>query len=578
MVHQRWLYGNGAVGGIVNVITNRIPEELPEDVEGKLEARYNSVNEGTTLIGLTDFSTGNFAWHIDAVVRDTDDIEIPGFAILEEEEEEGHVEEEEEQVEGIVENTDSESTDINFGGSWVTDSGFIGASISYLEKEYGIPPGSHGHEEEGEAVVGSPTMLDPLAEEEEEESIRIDLEQIRYEVKTEQNFSGFWNKWAAGFVYSEYEHTELEIEGDVVAAGTEFTNDSFEFRTTLHHGDDDSTFSGVIGFDLIDAQLAAIGEESFFPPTDNDTFSVFFLENIDLSSSWVLETGARFEQTDLRPDSCGKSENTLSLGVASVFKLSEQFNLSFGINRSQRAPTTEERYSNIDLETCDPKTDPAELVVHAATNLIEIGDANLSEETSINFEVGFKKHTGNTHGEINIYFNQIDDFIFLQELPEGSIMGVDEEVAAYLQEDAEFIGAEFEWHFPISLTETSHFDIEIFGDYVVAELDSGENLPRIPPLSLGTSFGWVTEKGVIQLTLQQVDDQDDLAPEETPTDGYTLLNLYADYHIDAGSGEWVVFVKGNNLLDEEIRRHTSFLKDFAPEPGIGAELGLRYNF
>ena len=588
------LYGNGAVGGIVNVITNRVPEQLPEELEGKVEARYNSVNEGKTLVGVTDFSVGDFAWHFDAVLRESDDVDIPGVAILErEEEEEGH--EEEEVVEGVIENSDVESTDINFGGSWVTDSGFIGASISYLEKEYGLPAGAHGHEEEHEEGEGEGSLAD-LEEEEGEEVVRIDLEQVRYELKTEQNLSGFWSKWTAGVVYSEYEHLEVEQElgghaeeeeEEEEHEPTKFTNDSFELRTTLHHGNEDSKYRGVIGFDLLDGELSAVGEESFFPVTTNETISLFVLEQVDFDS-WILETGARIEQVDLSPDSCGESENTLSLGVSSIFKLTDELNLSFGINRSQRAPTTEERYSNIDLDTCEVKTDEEELVVHAATGLIELGNANLKEETSTNFEIGFKKHAGNTHGEINVYFNQIDDYIFLQEVHEeegGEGEGSGEEehhdeepTAEYVQEDAEFVGAEFEWHFPYQLDGGRHIDFEIFGDYVVAELTNGENLPRIPPASFGTSFGFVMENGVIQLTIQEVLEQDDVAEEETTTDGYTLVNLYADYHFDSGSGEWVVFVKGNNLLDEEIRRHTSFVKDFAPEPGIGAEIGLRYNF
>jgi len=39
-----------------------------------------------------------------------------------------------------------------------------------------------------------------------------------------------------------------------------------------------------------------------------------------------------------------------------------------------------------------------------------------------------------------------------------------------------------------------------------------------------------------------------------------------------------VFARGNNLLDEEVRRHPSFIKDLAPAPGASALLGLRLRF
>jgi iron complex outermembrane receptor protein len=38
------------------------------------------------------------------------------------------------------------------------------------------------------------------------------------------------------------------------------------------------------------------------------------------------------------------------------------------------------------------------------------------------------------------------------------------------------------------------------------------------------------------------------------------------------------YAKGTNLLDEEIRNHTSFLKNFAPEAGRGVRIGIRYTY
>ena len=82
----------------------------------------------------------------------------------------------------------------------------------------------------------------------------------------------------------------------------------------------------------------------------------------------------------------------------------------------------------------------------------------------------------------------------------------------------------------------------------------------------------------MKLRTTVVEDQDDVAPFELPTDGYTLVDLYVDYHLPVQNSELILFLKGNNLLDEEIRNHSSFVKIFSPEPGIGAQIGLRYNF
>jgi iron complex outermembrane receptor protein len=40
----------------------------------------------------------------------------------------------------------------------------------------------------------------------------------------------------------------------------------------------------------------------------------------------------------------------------------------------------------------------------------------------------------------------------------------------------------------------------------------------------------------------------------------------------------VSFAEADNLLDEDIRHHTSFLKDLAPLPGRNLTLGARLQF
>jgi len=52
--------------------------------------------------------------------------------------------------------------------------------------------------------------------------------------------------------------------------------------------------------------------------------------------------------------------------------------------------------------------------------------------------------------------------------------------------------------------------------------------------------------------------QTDVAPNELKTDDYTNLSLTVNYDLPFGIN---AFIKGDNLLDEEKRDHTSFMKD-----------------
>ena len=173
------LYGSGAIGGVVNVIDNRVPESLVEETQFVIQQSRNSVNDENKTIVRLDASAGNIAFHLDAFRRESDNVEIKGFAVdefavetleelvhehLEEEhhdddEEEHHDEDEEEHhdedeefenTNGFIGNSDSESDGGTVGFSWVGNRGFIGFSVNELNNNYGLPPGahSHGHGEE----------------------------------------------------------------------------------------------------------------------------------------------------------------------------------------------------------------------------------------------------------------------------------------------------------------------------------------------------------------------------------------------------------------------------------------------
>jgi len=58
-----------------------------------------------------------------------------------------------------------------------------------------------------------------------------------------------------------------------------------------------------------------------------------------------------------------------------------------------------------------------------------------------------------------------------------------------------------------------------------------------------------------------------------------LLNVGIEYQAKTfKEGQLLVYLKGNNLLNENIRNSTSYLKNYAPEPGRGVQLGLELSY
>ena len=81
------------------------------------------------------------------------------------------------------------------------------------------------------------------------------------------------------------------------------------------------------------------------------------------------------------------------------------------------------------------------------------------------------------------------------------------------------------------------------------------------------------------LRLTRAEAQNKVASNESSTKGYVLLDANINYNWQfANKSEALFFVKGNNLLNRTIRNSTSFLKDHAPEPGRGVELGVKITY
>ena len=143
----------------------------------------------------------------------------------------------------------------------------------------------------------------------------------------------------------------------------------------------------------------------------------------------------------------------------------------------------------------------------------------------------------------------------------------------YRQDDARLYGLEAETRYLFS-SGPRPWQLRLYGDTVRGQIDGGPNLPRITPTRLGVGFSGGYGRWYGGVDLSQILDQNRISPLETETPGYTLLSADIEYNLP---GRWPtsLYLRGRNLLDEDARRHTSFLKDVAPLPGASVLLGLR---
>ena len=74
------------------------------------------------------------------------------------------------------------------------------------------------------------------------------------------------------------------------------------------------------------------------------------------------------------------------------------------------------------------------------------------------------------------------------------------------------------------------------------------------------------------------EDQDNEADLEEETSGDTMLNAGVSYTLQTNHTDMKFFLRGENLLDEDARRHSSFNADRVPLPGLNVRFGLSLSY
>lgn len=543
------LFGSSAIGGVVNIEDGRIPQELPaHPLTGSATLRGSTVSEELNGAARLDGAAGPVAFHASGLIRNTDDYSIPGFADAEHDPD---APPEPGETEGVLENSALETSRFAGGVSYVGSSGYIGLAYSGYDTEYGVP-GGHPHSEEEEDA------------ETEAGDVKIDLRQRRWDAESELRFGGrFVKGLQVRFGIADYRHFEViddEATGDRVIETT-FNNDEWEGRLELQHSLGGSS-TGAFGVQIRNRDFEAIGEEAFVPPTSTGEVGVFLFEQFS-AAAIDFQAGARYERqssSTIAPE-LDRDYTGLSASLGAIIPASEAVSFVVNAARSANLPSPEELYSD------GP---------HLATLQFERGDPDLDQEIGYSLDAGVRFETESVGAELSFFSNSFDGFIY--QLSTGEIED-DLPVSQWTQDDAVFRGFEFQTDVEVLHAGDGHVVIDAFSDFVWAELsDSGDPLPRIPPLRLGVGVGYESTGLHGRVGATRVTAQDRVSDFEEPTDGYTMLDARIGVRLFRGRTVHDIVLSGTNLLDQEARSHTSFIKQFAPLPGRDLRLTYQVSF
>ena len=567
------LFGSSAVGGVVNVIDKRIPRAVPENGY-RLDAiaNYGSAANERSGEAAADVSVGGpFVFHVDGSYLKSDDLRTGDGYILSPAARRAalsqvglpqEVEDGEEPIDfaasaalrNRIPNTAAETWTAGVGAAIITDTGNLGVSYSHYDSLYGVP-------------IRYATAIG-----QEQEAPRIDVEQNRFDLRGEvETGGGFLDRLRVRAGYAKYRHFELEPSGEV---GTAFYNEGLEGRLEAVQAKR-GAWSGASGVQVFDRIFDVNGDEAFLPRNETFQTGVFTLQQLDYGALKV-EGGARYERTRL--DARGAFDDqrffkgtrkfdAVSGSLGSSYGFTDQIRVGLNASRTGRAPSAEEIFAN------GP---------HAGTQAYELGSPDFRLEKSWGLEGTLHVHGDGYNFDASAYYtwfsnyiseNQVDPSV-CQAAADPSGREVDLPCFQFQQRDARYYGFEADASARIARLGTTAINADILGDYVRATLVDQGPAPRIPPMRVLGGVEAQNDRFTARAEVEHVFRQDRITAFETETPGYTMVNASVAFK-PFGTDRTSVLVSANNLFDQLARRHSSFLKDFAPLAGRDIRVTLR---
>lgn len=523
------LYGTNAIGGLVNVITEDIPTRPQEGASGNVTFDVGSAAKEAATAADIRAGDGRFALHAGGGGRRSGDVKTP---------------------EGELDNSQSRNGFGNVGLSWTGNNNYLGGSYGYDDTKYGIP------------IV---------------ESGNVQLTPRRHSLAMRaggQALTGAFDSYRATLSVRRYKHDELEGE-DI---GTSFKNNTEEVELMAGH-QALGRMKGSFGGWFLNRAFGATGAEALSPDVDQRGVAAFLFEEV----AWphfTFQFGGRVDRTRYSP--VGEDQRSFTSGSGSVGLLftpaaaDDRLTFAVSLARAARNPALEELFY---------------FGPHPGNFAFEIGNPDLEPEHAIGFDLSMRWRHSRASGEITYFRNDIQDFVFRSPL---SVEDLEDRLGAL---EDRFAGRELDIaeaeEFPIienvaadSVLQgveahgdfglTSNLFAEFGLDYVRGTLKAtDEPLPRMPPFR--TQFGLRYQYNAFQLggNVVLAAKQDRVFAEETETDGYELLKLFAAYSAQTGRVLHTITARLDNATNELYRNHLSLIKEFAPE--MGRNFKLLYN-
>ncbi len=548
------LYGSDALGGVINVIDDLVP--APGVHNGTFTSFY-STNNG--LMGTSLMLHGNdagFVYRGRASYKNA-----YGF--------------------GYKDTTvpNSGFNELNFNGmlglnkSW----GYSHLTFSRFQTNIGLVeegPNEQGSylDEDGEVISQSQAKRRRLG---------LPFQDITH-YRTALNSNVILGKGQLKTVFAFQSNLRKEFEESLAEPGLDLSLKSYTYDVKYNFSDL-GNWQPAIGIQGMYQDNVNRGEEFLIPDYDSHNIGAFVYLKRSFEKG-AVNAGLRYDYKRIN----GKDLNfegtqvftgfnndfsNLSGSLGFAFEVAKDLVLKGNAGSGFRAPNIAELGAN---------------GKHEGTFRYEIGNANLKQETSLQFDLGLEYTAESITFGLNAYANRIFNYIYPGNFNEETIPYEDEEgssellpVYRYVQTKADLFGGEAAVDFhPI---KSLHFE-NSFSYTRGLNRATDAPLPFIPAATLNNEIRFEPSiKGLadtyVRVGVTNTFKQARFDSFETQTSGYTLLDAGIGTSISTKRGLFNVWITGQNLLNKVYYNHLSRYKSAGIyNPGRNITFGMSVPF
>jgi iron complex outermembrane recepter protein len=381
-------------------------------------------------------------------------------------------------------------------------------------------------------------------------------------------------------INSAYQNTELIHFGESNFYEIQMRLATLTYETKLYLPSDEKSeyIIGFQGTNQINSNLND-RETKLLPDAATNNYSGFVLLQKTFFAKLKLQTGLRYDYKTIVTKVIGipedlstyraalnKNYGSFSGSLGATYNITEKLLIRANIASAYRTPNLAELTSNGQHET-----------------RYEVGEQSLIPENSYEADLSMHYHQDNLTLDVAGFYNIINNYIFISPTGDTTTSGIS--IYKYMQQNSTLFGGEAGMHFHPSVIKWLHFETTF--STVIGKQENDDYLPFIPAHKLNFELRAEKEKWVfiqnafISINSNTAFDQNNAAPDETTTMGYTLFDLSMGGLIKTSEQSLAINISVNNIFDTKYVDHLSTLKEvnmFNPGRNIALSVKIPFGF